>query len=224
MSPRTLIVIATLLAGLASTPAVLAEDAASDNDKAFYALGAILAQNVSSFNLSEAELEQLLAGFKDSALGNELAVDINAYRGRLQELQQARMGEAAATEKIEAEKFLTKMAEKPGATRTESGIVIIPSAAGDGPSPAASDTVKVHYHGTLRDGSVFDSSVDRGEPATFPLNRVIPCWTEAMQTLNVGGKATIVCPPDLAYGDQGAPPMIKPGAALTFEVELLGIE
>ena len=92
-----------------------------------------------------------------------------------------------------------------------------------GAFPTASDTVKVHYHGTLRDGTVFDSSVDRGTPVDFPLNGVIPCWTEGVQKMKVGGKARLVCPASLAYGDRGAPPKIKPGAALVFDVELLGI-
>ena len=89
--------------------------------------------------------------------------------------------------------------------------------------PTAADTVKVHYHGTLIDGSVFDSSVDRGTPATFPLNGVIKCWTEGLQKIKVGGKARLVCPADVAYGDRGSPPKIKPGSTLVFEVELLEI-
>ena len=95
--------------------------------------------------------------------------------------------------------------------------------AGEGKVPTAESMVKVHYHGTLVDGEVFDSSVDRGKPATFPLNRVIPCWTEAVQKIKVGGKAKVTCPSDQAYGDRGAPPKIKPGATLTFEIELLEI-
>ena len=89
--------------------------------------------------------------------------------------------------------------------------------------PKATDTVKVHYHGTLTDGTVFDSSVKRGEPATFPLNQVIKCWTEAVQLIKVGGKSRLVCPSGIAYGDRGSPPVIKPGATLVFEVELLDI-
>ncbi len=90
---------------------------------------------------------------------------------------------------------------------------------------AASPTsATVHYHGTLRDGTVFDSSVERGQPAQFALNRVIPCWTEGLQLMKVGGKAKLVCPPEIAYGDRGAGQLIKPGAALTFEVELISIE
>ena len=95
--------------------------------------------------------------------------------------------------------------------------------AGTGESPSKESKVKVHYHGTLRDGSVFDSSVERKEPATFALNQVVPCWTEGVQMMKVGGKSKLVCPADLAYKDRGAPPKIKPGAALVFEVELLEI-
>ena len=95
---------------------------------------------------------------------------------------------------------------------------------GTGPSPKPTDVVKVHYHGTFSDGRVFDSSVQRGQPASFPLNRVIPCWTQGLQQMKVGGKARLTCPPELAYGERGAPPTIPPNATLTFEVELLGIE
>jgi FKBP-type peptidyl-prolyl cis-trans isomerase FkpA len=95
---------------------------------------------------------------------------------------------------------------------------------GSGASPQASDTVVVHYHGTFPDGSVFDSSVERGEPARFPLNRVIPCWTQGLQLMKVGGKAKLVCPPQIAYGARGAPPRIPPNATLLFEVELLEIQ
>jgi FKBP-type peptidyl-prolyl cis-trans isomerase len=94
---------------------------------------------------------------------------------------------------------------------------------GTGANPAASDTVRVHYHGTLRDGTVFDSSVDRGEPISFPLMGVIPCWTEGVQKIRVGGKAKLGCPAEIAYGESGTGP-IPGGATLLFEVELLGIE
>ena len=95
---------------------------------------------------------------------------------------------------------------------------------GTGDQPKATDKVKVHYQGTLIDGTVFDSSVQRGQPVTFALNQVIPCWTEGVQRMKVGGKSKLVCPSSIAYGDHGRPPKIKPGATLVFEVELLGIE
>jgi len=95
---------------------------------------------------------------------------------------------------------------------------------GSGAQPSATDVVVVHYHGTFADGSVFDSSVQRGEPARFPLNRVIPCWTQGVQQIKVGGKAKLVCPPETAYGAGGMPPRIPPNATLTFEVELISIE
>jgi len=120
--------------------------------------------------------------------------------------------------------FLAKAAAVKGAKKTASGLVYLSIKEGKGPSPKATDTVKVHYHGTLTNGKVFDSSVQRKEPATFPLNGVIPCWTEGLQLMKVGGKSKLVCPAEIAYGDRGAPPIIPPGATLVFEVQLLAIE
>jgi len=119
--------------------------------------------------------------------------------------------------------YLATAARADGATLTESGLIYTSLAPGTGPAPAATDTVTVHYHGTLPDGRVFDSSVDRGEPASFALDKVIPCWTEGVQRMRVGEKARLVCPPALAYGDRGAGGVIPPGSPLVFEVELLGI-
>ncbi len=103
------------------------------------------------------------------------------------------------------------------------GIEITHLVVGTGPSPKATDRVQVHYHGTFPDGTVFDSSVERNEPATFPLNGVIDCWTEGVQQMKVGGKAKLVCPSAIAYGDQGRPPKIPGGATLVFEIELLEV-
>jgi FKBP-type peptidyl-prolyl cis-trans isomerase FkpA len=140
----------------------------------------------------------------------------------LQVFMQQRIENAAGEELTRSMAFVDEQAGLTGATRTESGIVIQELEAGNGQSPTVTDTVRVHYHGTLQDGSVFDSSVDRGEPASFPLNGVIPCWTEGVQTMQVGGKSRLVCPPDLAYGPAGRPG-IPGNAALVFEVELLEI-
>ena len=133
------------------------------------------------------------------------------------------MTATAAAERKTGQAFSDKAAKEKGATKTPSGIVIKSIKVGSGASPSATDTVQVHYHGTTPDGEVFDSSVERKQPATFPLNGVIPCWTEALQTMKVGGKSRIVCPPDLAYGDRGTP-NIKPGSTLVFDVELLDVQ
>jgi FKBP-type peptidyl-prolyl cis-trans isomerase FkpA len=114
------------------------------------------------------------------------------------------------------------MAAEKGAVKTDSGLIFRDITPGAGPSPKATDTVKVNYRGTLTNGTEFDSSYKRNEPAEFPLNGVIRCWTEGVQKMKVGGKAMLVCPSDLAYGDQGRPG-IPGGAALTFEIELLSI-
>ena len=120
-------------------------------------------------------------------------------------------------------KHLEKAAATKGAEKTPSGAIVITLKKGSGAKPTRSSTVKVHYTGKLIDGKVFDSSVHRGKPATFPLSGVIPCWTEGVQKMKVGGKARLVCPPDTAYGAAGAPGAVPPNAVLDFEVELLSI-
>ena len=129
---------------------------------------------------------------------------------------------ALENEKAAAADFAKSEGAKSGAKTTESGLVYTEVKAGSGAQPKATDKVRVHYHGTLRDGSVFDSSVDRGQPAEFPLNRVIPCWTEGVAMMKAGGKSTLICPASIAYGDKGRPG-IPGGAALKFEVELIEI-
>ena len=205
-------------------PATKADEIATEEDKALYALGSALGRNVASFDLTEAELEKVKVGFADAALHKEPKLDPTAYFPKIQELQNTRLAAASEKEQKAGEEFQTKAAAEPGAKKTESGLIYSVIKEGTGPSPKATDTVKVHYHGTLTDGKVFDSSVERNEPATFPLNGVIPCWTEGVQLMKVGGKAKFVCPSSIAYGDRGAPPDIKPGSTLVFEVELLGIE
>jgi FKBP-type peptidyl-prolyl cis-trans isomerase FkpA len=121
------------------------------------------------------------------------------------------------------EAYIEKAAAEPGATKTSSGLVYRELKAGAGASPKVSDIVKVNYRGTLVDGTEFDSSYKRNEPATFPLGQVIPCWTEGVQKMKVGGKSQLVCPSSIAYGERGSPPVIPGGATLIFEVELLGI-
>lgn len=204
--------------------AAFAAEPKTEEEKALYALGIAVSRNVAAFNLTEAELELVKAGFTDGVLQREPKVNAENYFPQLRDLQNKRMAAAAEVEKKAGEAYLEKAAAQKGAKKTESGLVIQTLKEGAGPSPKETDTVKVHYHGTLTNGKVFDSSVQRNEPATFPLNGVIKCWTEGVQMMKVGGKSRLVCPAEIAYGERGAPPDIKPGSTLIFEVELLGIE
>jgi FKBP-type peptidyl-prolyl cis-trans isomerase FkpA len=196
---------------------------ATEEAKTLYALGLAIGGNVQEFKLTDAEVTLVADGIRDAALGNTPKVDLQTYGPRLQVLAQERMGAAAAAEKQAGDDWAAVLAKEPGAERSPSGVVFISMMEGTGANPTAESTVRVHYHGTLRDGTVFDSSVDRGEPISFPLGGVIPCWTEGVQKIKVGGKAKLVCPSDTAYGDQGSG-SIPGGAALAFEVELLAIE
>jgi FKBP-type peptidyl-prolyl cis-trans isomerase FkpA len=215
----------SLIALVATVSAVAAAgpEPTTEEQKTFYALGLALSQSLSNFNLTQAELELVEAGISDGVLHKPAKVDLQTYGVRLQELQRTRMLAVAAEEKKAGQAFIDKAAAEAGVTKTPSGIIMKTLKPGTGASPKATDKVKVHYQGTLTDGTVFDSSFQRGEPVTFPLNAVIKCWTEAVQLMKVGGKSRLVCPADVAYGERGAPPRIKPGATLVFELELLDI-
>ena len=221
---RTFGTIAVTLSLLAAAPAAAAgPELKSEEQKTVYAIGLSIAQSLGTFALTPAEIDLVSAGLRDG-LSNTPKVEIGKYTAQVQQLAQQRAAVVAENEKKEAAGFLERIGKEKGAEKTASGLIFISVSAGTGPTPKATDTVKVHYKGTLRDGSVFDSSIERGQPATFPLNRVVPCWTEGLQKMQVGGKAKLACPSNIAYGERGAPPKIKPGAALLFEVELLGIE
>jgi FKBP-type peptidyl-prolyl cis-trans isomerase FkpA/FKBP-type peptidyl-prolyl cis-trans isomerase FklB len=207
-----------------STPLLAApQDPANDDQKTLYALGLAISQSLGTFSLSDVELDMVKNGLTDGVLKRTPKADLQTFGPKIQQLQQARLALVAEGEKKAGAAFLAKAASEKGATKTESGIVITTIKPGTGAVPKATDTVKVHYHGTLTDGTVFDSSVKRGEPATFPLDKVIKCWTEGVQQIKVGGKSRLVCPSNLAYGDAGSPPVIKPGSTLVFEVELLEV-
>ena len=213
-------VVALLSLGFSSARAA---DLANDDQKTLYAVGLAVSQSLGALALSEAELEIVKSGITDGALQRTPKVDMQTFGPKIQQFAQARSALAAEKEKKAGAGFLAKAAAEPGAKKTASGAIVKEMKAGTGPMPKSSDTVKVHYHGTLLDGTVFDSSVQRGQPATFPLTGVIKCWTEGVQEIKVGGKSRLVCPADIAYGDRGSPPKIKPGATLVFEVELLEI-
>lgn len=196
---------------------------AEETRQALYALGVQIARTLELLDLSERELstvqEGLMAGYRGTA-----QVDPEEFLPKLESLAESRQSRVMEKKKAEAEKVLSSVLKQPGAVRTDSGMVFVPGSAGTGESPKADQTVQVHYRGQLLDGTEFDSSHDRGEPITLPVSGVIPCWTEALQRMKVGGKAEIYCPPDLAYGERGVPPVIGPGETIRFNIELLGIE
>jgi FKBP-type peptidyl-prolyl cis-trans isomerase FkpA len=200
-------------------------DLKTDEQKTLYTLGLIIGRNLGQFNLKGDDLAIVKAGITDQVSGAKPKVEIAQWAPKVHELQQQRATAGAQAEKDKGKAYAEKAAKEPGAETTPSGLVFIPLKKGTGTEhPKPTDTVKVHYHGTLLDGTVFDSSVERGQPAEFPLNRVIPCWTEGVQKLTVGGKAKLVCPATIAYGDRGSPPKIPGGATLVFEVELFEIK
>jgi FKBP-type peptidyl-prolyl cis-trans isomerase FkpA len=193
----------------------------TEDQKTLYALGLLLGRRVKPLALTPEELTFVKAGLADAAADAKPQVELETYGPKVNGFAQKRAGAHAEGEKKKGQEFADNAAKQSGAVKTPSGIVLRTINAGAGPSPTAEDVVKVHYEGKLTDGTVFDSSIARGQPVEFPLKGVVPCWTEALQTMKKGGKSQIVCPSELAYGDNGQPPTIPPGATLSFEVELL---
>jgi FKBP-type peptidyl-prolyl cis-trans isomerase len=210
---------------LAFLSPALAADPQTDEQKTFYALGAGVSKQLSMLQpLSKDEIDMIAAGLTDALSGKPPKADPDQFGPKIKEMAQARMKIAGEAEKKKGQEFLEKAAKEKGAKKTESGLIYEEMTPGKGEQPKATDTVKVNYRGTLIDGTEFDSSYKRNQPATFPLSGVIKCWTEGVQLMKVGGKSKIICPSDIAYGDRGSPPTIKPGSTLVFEVELLSIE
>jgi FKBP-type peptidyl-prolyl cis-trans isomerase FkpA len=195
----------------------------TDDQKTLYALGMSIGRSIAVFGLNAEELDYVKAGLTAEATGQKGAVDINTYGPKIQQLAMTRQEAKSAGEKEKGKAYLEQAAKEEGAVKTESGLIYKETQAGTGAQPSPSDVVRVHYRGTLIDGKEFDSSYKRNEPASFPLNGVIRCWTEGLQRMKVGGKARLVCPSELAYGTRGAPPDIPGGATLIFEVELLDV-
>jgi FKBP-type peptidyl-prolyl cis-trans isomerase FkpA len=196
----------------------------TEEEKTFYALGFLLGGNLRQFYLTPSEMEQVEQGLRAAAEGAEPQIEIAEYRKKVEELAHQRLTAAAEKEKQNAKSFEETAAKEPGAVRMPSGLVFRSLSPGEGEKPTADSVVKVHYEGRLTNGTVFDSSLKRGEPAEFPLRNVIRCWTEGLQQMRIGEKAKLVCPSSIAYGDQGRPPSIPGGATLVFEVQLLEIK
>lgn len=195
---------------------LVAQNSPTNMDSVSYALGVVLSQNLKSQGFTSIDAAQLAKGFDDSFAGN---ATIEAAEANAMIQEYLRKSQAA-----EGENFLAENAKRPEVKTTESGLQYEVLTAGTGASPTATETVEVHYHGTLINGTVFDSSVERGETIEFPLNRVIPGWTEGVQLMKEGAKYRFFIPYDLAYGPNGSAPKIPPFAALIFDVELFKVK
>jgi len=212
-----------LTAAVAAGGSAPASEIASERDQTLYAIGVRLGRSLAPFALSESELEMLLRGLRDAVLGRGLAVNETAQQGRIDALLSERRSVSLAAERAASAGFLEQAARETGAVRTPSGLVLVALREGSGPSPGPADEVRLHYHGRLRDGNVFDSSVDRGVPLEVAMARALPCWREGLLRMRVGGKSRLVCPADLAFGARGDPPRVAGGAAVVYEIELLAI-
>jgi FKBP-type peptidyl-prolyl cis-trans isomerase FkpA/FKBP-type peptidyl-prolyl cis-trans isomerase FklB len=199
-----------------------APEPTTDEQKTIYALGLAINQSLGNFALSEPEFDLVKSGITDGFFKRP-KVDLQTFGLKISELQQARASLIAEAEKKAGAPFLAKAAAESGAKKTESGAILTTIREGNGVTPKVTDMVKVHYLGTLIDGTVFDSSAKQGAPATIRINEMSKCWVEGMQQMKVGSKSKLVCPSSLAYRDKGLPPLIKPGATLVFEIELLEI-
>ncbi len=227
--------VAAPVAATATAPAAAVTTLTTEDDKAAYAIGASLAQYLKANLEQQAEIGLalnnaiVLQGVTDVFLDKALLTDLEAQEAlqtldkRVAEMMKKQSEEKAAKAKELGEKYQAEFAKNENVKKTDSGLLYLVLEQGDGAKPVATDTVVVHYKGTLPDGTKFDSSYDRNEPATFPLNRVIPGWTEGVQLMPVGSKFTFVIPPELAYGDQDMP-TIPANSTLQFEVELLEIK
>ena len=192
-------------------------------DSVSYSLGVSVANNLKSSGFDEIQSSAISTAFDDVFSQNEVKISEEDANAIIQQYF-TEMSERKSQRAIdEGQIFLQENGQKEGVVITASGLQYKVLVQGQGPSPKPTDKVTVHYHGTLIDGTVFDSSVDRGEPATFPVNGVIPGWVEALQLMSVGSKYQLVIPSELAYGERGAGGAIGPNATLIFEVELLSI-
>ncbi|MDK1286203.1 FKBP-type peptidyl-prolyl cis-trans isomerase [Pseudoalteromonas umbrosa] len=198
----------------------------TDAGKASYGIGLQMGEQLKANPFEGLDLNAVFEGMKDAYTGGEFRVEIPEIQAAFEKINseiQARREEEAKVLAAEGTAFLEENAKRAEVTVTESGLQYEVVATGEGDKPSAESTVRVHYHGTLINGTVFDSSYDRGQPAEFPVNGVIKGWTEALQLMNAGTKLRLYIPHDLAYGERGAGASIAPYSTLIFDVELLEI-
>ena len=199
------------------------DPAEQEKRDALYALGTWLARNLAGLRFEESDLAPLSEGLADALLGRPLRVEAEDVGSNVQKLLNQRRAEVAAAERRAAAPFLAEAKARPGARSNAMGLVFESVVEGTGATPKPADRVRLDYEGRRRDGSIFDSSREHGRPGVFELTKVIPCWTQALVQMKVGGKARVTCPAELAYGDRGIGGRILPGAPLQFDLELLEI-
>tara|TARA_Y100000589_G_scaffold330773_1_gene381526 strand:+ start:855 stop:1559 length:705 start_codon:yes stop_codon:yes gene_type:complete len=209
-----------LILGITNTNA---QNFNTEMEKVSYSLGVNVAKSVKNQGLTSIDSDAIAQAFTDVFEGNDLKISEQESNVILQDFF-GKLAKKAQSANVEAgQKFLSENAKRNGVVTTNTGLQYEVLVEGTGDSPKENDKVTVHYHGTLIDGTVFDSSVDRGKPATFPVNGVIPGWVEALQLMNQGAKYKLFIPSELAYGERGAGGSIGPNATLIFEVELISI-
>ena len=203
----------------------------TDDDKTAYALGMILGRQAESLKLSSDQIAIAKEGFADAAAGKQSQVEMNVYGPKVNELARKKQEDAnkelaakAVAQKQKDAPFVEAASKEKGAEKLPSGVIYKPTVEGKGAQAKPTDYVTVNYTGKLSDGTVFDASEKHGAAFKTFLNRVVPCWTEGVSKMKVGGKALLTCPSDTAYGDHGQGAQIPGGAALQFEVELVSID
>ena len=216
------LILAALVTLFIAVPAFALEEPKTEDQKSLYAVGLIMAQQLSVFSLTPDELDLVKLGLTDGTTGKKPLVDLEAYKPKVQALALARRNAQGEKLAAQSKQYLEKAAKEKGAIKTASGLVYQSLREGSGASPAPTNKVKVNYRGTFIDGKEFDSSYAAGQPAEFQLDKVIKCWTEGLQLMKPGGKARLVCPPEIAYGERGSG-VIPGNATLIFEVELLEV-
>jgi len=219
---RTLAVVALIASGVAlPRTGTAAAKPETEDQKTLYAIGAAMSRSTERLELTEDEVKELLRGLQDGLSGKELG-NPEEFGPEFEAFMNTRMEEVSKREKAASTEFLEKAAAEQGATKEASGLVYLEQTAGKGDSPKPDDMVEVHYTGTLRDGTVFDSSRERGATETIQLARTMECWKQAVPKMKPGGRAIVTCPADIAFGDRGSE-MVKPGAALRFDIELVKV-
>lgn len=211
------------IAGMLLSGSIQAQDLKTQQDSISYSIGLLMAQSLKQQSIDNINTDLCAKAMNDVLTNAEPKISINLANKITQDYMKAQQAKKFEKNMAEGKKFLEDNGKRAGVTTLPSGLQYEIMKAGTGAKPAKTDRVKVHYHGTLTDGTVFDSSVDRGEPATFGVTQVIQGWVEALQLMPAGSKWKLFIPYNLAYGERGSPPKIGPYSTLVFEVELLEI-